>query len=174
MNSPQSEVDTSEQNFSTRLLYLLTDGICGLSVAAIVVVVLIQVVGRLIDAPFSWTEELIRACFIWMVFAGVAASIRHADAARVTVLLNYFPKAVRGTALPIYVLCNLVFSTLCIWTGFYLVRQQVVMNEQIATLGIPSWTVGMILPLSAILSIFSLFQSLKKHHDIISAKEITL
>jgi C4-dicarboxylate transporter, DctQ subunit len=174
MNSPQSELDTSEQNFSTRLLYLLTDGVCGLSVAAIVVVVLIQVVGRLIDAPFSWTEELTRACFIWMVFAGVAASIRHADAARVTVLLNYFPKAVSGTALPIYVLCNLVFSTLCIWTGFYLVRQQVVMNEQIATLGIPSWTVGMILPLSAILSIFSLFQSLKKHHDIISAKEMNL
>ena len=107
MNSPQSELDTNEQNFSTRLLSLLTDGICGLSVAAIVVVVLIQVVGRLMDAPFSWTEELTRACFIWMVFAGVAASIRHADAARVTVLLNYFPKAVRESALPIYVLCNL-------------------------------------------------------------------
>ena len=172
MNSPQSELDTSEQNFCTRLLSLLTDGICGLSVAAIVVVVLIQVVGRLMDAPFSWTEELTRACFIWMVFAGVAASIRHADAARVTVLLNYFPKAVRESALPIYVLCNLVFSTLCIWTGFYLVRQQVVMNEQIATLGIPSWTVGMILPISAILSIFSLFQSLKIHRNIISAKEM--
>jgi len=172
MNSPQSELDTNEQNFSTRLLSLLTDGICGLSVAAIVVVVLIQVVGRLMDAPFSWTEELTRACFIWMVFAGVAASIRHADAARVTVLLNYFPKAVRESALPIYVLCNLVFSTLCIWTGFYLVRQQVVMNEQIATLGIPSWTVGMILPISAILSIFSLFQSLKIHRNIISAKEM--
>ena len=172
MNSPQSELDTSEQNYSTRLLYLLTDGICGLSVAAIVVGVLIQVVGRLMDAPFSWTEELTRACFIWMVFAGVAASIRHADAARVTVLLNYFPKAVRESALPIYVLCNLVFSTLCIWTGFYLVRQQVVMNEQIATLGIPSWTVGMILPISAILSIFSLFQSLKIHQNIISAKEM--
>jgi TRAP-type C4-dicarboxylate transport system permease small subunit len=172
MKSPQSELNTSKQNFGTRLLYLLTDGICGLSVAAIVVVVLIQVVGRLMDAPFSWTEELTRACFIWMVFAGVAASIRHADAARVTVLLNYFPKAVRKSALPIYVLCNLVFSTLCIWTGFYLVRQQVVMNEQIATLGIPSWTVGMILPISAILSIFSLFQSLKIHRNIISAKEM--
>ena len=119
-------------------------------------------------------EELRRACFIWMVFTGVAASIRHADAARVTVLLNYFPKFVKNSALPIYVLCNLIFSTLTIWTGLYLVRQQVVMHEHIATLGVPSWTVGIVLPLSAALSIFSLIQSLKLHRNIIAVTEISM
>ena len=92
MSSPQSEKIDGRSHINSQILGILTDGICGLTVAAIVVVVLIQVVGRLMNSPFSWTEELTRACFIWMVFAGVAASIRHADAARVTVLLNYFPK----------------------------------------------------------------------------------
>ena len=156
-----------------RMLLLLTDGICGLAVAAIVIVVLIQVAGRLVGSPLAWTEELTRACFIWMVFAGVAAGIRHADAARVTVLLHYFPKAIHRLALHIYVLCCLSFFLLSAWTGWYLVKQQVVMNERIATLGWPSWTIGIILPASAVLSIFGLIQSVRTHRAILAATEIT-
>lgn len=170
--------DTSSQMTSSTttsaaqtLLQWLTDGVCGLAVAGIVGVVLMQVLGRLMDAPFSWTEELTRACFIWMVFAGMAASVRHADAARVTVLLRYFPSFVKQLALPIYVLCNLVFFVLTAWTGWSMVRQQVMMNEQIATLGWPGWVVGIILPAAAVLSIFSLFQSLRTHRAAIAAAD---
>lgn len=154
-----------------KLLEWLTDGVCGVAVAGIVGVVLMQVLGRLMDAPFSWTEELTRACFIWMVFAGMAASVRHADAARVTVLLRYLPRFIRNSALPIYVLCNLGFFALTAWTGWSMVRQQVMMNEQIATLGWPGWVVGIILPAAAVLSIFSLFQSLRMHRAAIAATD---
>lgn len=155
----------------SRLLTLMTDDVCGVAAAAIVVVVLVQVAGRLLDAPFSWTEELTRACFIWMVFSGIAASIRHADAARVTVLLRYFPGFIRRSALHIYVACSLGFFLLTVWTGWYMVRQQVVMNEQIATLGWPSWVVGVIVPVSAVLSIFSLWQSLRAHRSSIAVTD---
>lgn len=158
-------------NLASRLLLLMTDGVCGVAVAAIVLVVLVQVGGRLLDAPFSWTEELTRACFIWMVFSGIAASIRHADAARVTVLLQYFPGFIRRSALPIYVACSLTFFTLSVWTGWYMVRQQIVMNEQIATLSWPSWVVGVIVPASAVLSIFSLWQSLRTHRSNIAVTD---
>ena len=157
--------------WADKLLQWLTDGVCGLAVAGIVGVVLMQVLGRLMDAPFSWTEELTRACFIWMVFAGMAASVRHADAARVTVLLRYFPGFVKQLALPIYVMCNLVFFVLTAWTGWSMVRQQVMMNEQIATLGWPGWVVGIILPAAAVLSIFGLFQSLRTHRSAIAATD---
>lgn len=157
-----------------RLLSWLTDGVCGTAVAGIVCVVLIQVVGRLMDAPFSWTEELTRACFIWMVFAGMAASVRHADAARVTVLLRYFPAFVKRCALAIYVLCSLAFFGLTAWTGWAMVRQQLMMNEKIATLGWPGWIVGMILPVAAVLSIFSLVQSLRTHRAVIAASDDAL
>lgn len=156
---------------TTRLLGLLTDGVCGIAVAAIVFVVLTQVAGRLLGMPFSWTEELTRACFIWMVFSGIAASIRHADAARVTVLLQYFPRFIRRQALFIYAACSLIFFTLTIWTGWYMVRQQVVMNEQIATLGWPSWVIGMVVPASAALSVLGLWQSLRTHRAVISVAD---
>ena len=155
----------------SRMLSLMTDGVCGVAVAAIVFVVLLQVAGRLLDVPFSWTEELTRACFIWMVFSGLAASIRHADAARVTVLLRYFPRFIQRSALSIYVACSLIFFLLTAWTGWYMVKQQVVMNEQIATLGWPSWVVGVIVPASAVLSIFSLWQSLRTHRSTIAVTD---
>jgi C4-dicarboxylate transporter DctQ subunit len=150
---------------------LLTDGVAGLAVAAIVVVVLVQVAGRLLGVPFSWTEELTRACFIWMVFSGIAATTRHADAARVTVLLGYLPRFIRRAALPIYVACSLAFFGLTVWTGWYMVRQQVNMNEQIATLGWPSWVVGVIVPASAVLSILGLLQSLRTHRAAIAVTD---
>ena len=156
---------------TTRLLGLLTDGVCGIAVAAIVFVVLAQVAGRLLGMPFSWTEELTRACFIWMVFSGIAASIRHADAARVTVLLQYFPRFIRRQALFIYAACSLTFFALTIWTGWYMVRQQVVMNEQIATLGWPSWVIGVVVPASAVLSVLGLWQSLRTQRAVISVAD---
>ena len=172
MSSPLSPDQIADRpTLASRLLLLLTDGVCGVAVAAIVLVVLVQVAGRLLDAPFSWTEELTRACFIWMVFSGIAASIRHADAARVTVLLQYFPGFIRRSALPIYVACSLTFFMLTVWTGWYMVRQQVVMNEQIATLSWPSWVIGVIVPASAVLSIFSLWQSLRTHKSTIAVTD---
>lgn len=166
-----SESVQNRPSAASHLLNLLTDGICGIAAAAIVLVVFVQVVGRLLDAPFSWTEELTRACFIWMVFSGVAASIRHADAARVTVLLQYFPNFIRRRALAIYVACNLIFFVLTAWTGWYMVKQQVLMNEQIATLGWPSWVIGVIVPVSAVLSLFSLWQSLHTHRSVIAVTD---
>ena len=156
---------------ATRVLVFFTDGVCGIAVAAIVCVVLTQVAGRLLGMPFSWTEELTRACFIWMVFSGIAASIRHADAARVTVLLRYFPRFIRRQALFIYAACSLTFFSLTIWTGWHMVRQQVVMNEQIATLGWPSWVIGVIVPASAVLSLLGLWQSLRTHRAVISVAD---
>ncbi len=157
--------------FAPRLLSALTDGITGVAVSAILVVVLVQVAGRLLDSPLPWTEELTRACFIWMVFAGIAASMRHADAARVTVILGYLPGFVRRLALPIYCACALVFFGLSAWTGWSMVKQQFAMNERIATLGWPTWVVGIIVPLSSLLAIAGLVQSLRTHRATLSATE---
>lgn len=170
-SSGSTNQNQAEPTLATKVLVFFTDGVCGIAVAAIVFVVLTQVAGRLLGMPFSWTEELTRACFIWMVFSGIAASIRHADAARVTVLLRYFPRFIRRQALFIYAACSLTFFLLTIWTGWHMVRQQVVMNEHIATLGWPSWVIGVIVPASAVLSVLGLWQSLRTHRAVISVAD---
>jgi C4-dicarboxylate transporter, DctQ subunit len=148
----------------------LIDAAAGLAAAAIVVVVLIQVVGRIAHAPVSWSEELTRALFIWMVFLGMASSMRSADAARITMLMERV-RWLRPLALPLYLAGCLAFFALMCWTGIGLVRTQFVMNESIATLGWPSWVVGIVMPVSAVIAALATIGSLRDHRDVISARK---
>lgn len=141
----------------------LTDIVCGVSAAGTVLVVLAQVISRLVATPLPWSEELTRACFIWMVFMGLASSMRHADAARVTIFLQPLPRLVRRLALPVYLLSSIGFFALMAWTGAAMVHQQVAMNETIATLGCPSWVIGMVIPASAVIAILCTIASLREH-----------
>ena len=139
----------------------------GLFAAAIVVVVLTQVVSRLRNVPVAWSEEMTRALFLWMIFIGVASSMRHADAARVTVLMGA-SAFLRRLALPVYLAGCLTFFVLMAWTGVAMVRQQVMMNETIATLAIPSWFIGIVMPLSALIAIIGTLASLRDHRGAIA------
>lgn len=140
-----------------------------LAMAGIVLVVLVQIAGRLSGRPLPWTEELTRGLFIWMIFVGMAASMRHADAARVTVALQWLERPLRRIALPIYLTACLGFFALMAWTGIGMVRQQVAMNETIATLGWPSWVIGAVVPVSALVAIVCTLASLRDSRHIIAA-----
>ena len=151
-----------------RILAWLTDGLCGFAVFGVVLVVLAQVISRLLGYPVKFSEELTRALFIWMVFTGIAAGMRHADAARVTIFMEKAPVYLHRLALPIYFLFGLGFFVLMGWMGWRMVNQQLMMNEMIATLGWPSWIIGMVMPLSAVLSLLCMIDSLYEHKNTIA------
>lgn len=147
----------------------LIDAAAGLAAAAIVIVVLIQVVSRLSNAPVPWSEELTRGLFIWMVFIGMASSIRAADAARITLLLERV-RWLRRLALPIYVAGCLVFFAVMFWAGLGMVRQQMMMNEMIATLGWPSYVIGAVMPVSALVAAVGVLGSLRDKRRVIAVE----
>ncbi len=165
MNQSQPDQRSPAYGLSAyrRALAIVTDGVCGLAVLGIVLIVLIQVFARLSGSSIKFSEELTRALFIWMVFIGIAASIRHADAARVTVMMEMLPVPLRRLSLPIYLFSGIGFFTLMGWTGWKMVSQQMMMNEMIATLGWPSWVIGSVMPLSALLCILCMLDSLHEH-----------
>lgn len=149
----------------------LTDAICCLAAAGTVLVVLAQVASRLLGAPISWSEELTRALFIWMIFMGLASSMRRADAARVTVFMQALPRPLRRLSLPIYMGCSIGFFVLMAWMGTRMVRQQLAMNESIATLGWPSWVIGLVIPVSAVIAILCTLASMRDHGAAIALSE---
>ena len=164
MHPPLAEMrEAAAPASSTGWLEKLTDGICCLAAAGTVFVVLAQVVSRLRGAPLPWSEELTRALFIWMVFMGLASSMRRADAARVTIFLQALPPFLRRISLPIYLVCSIGFFVLMAWMGGRMVQQQLAMHESIATLGWPSWVIGMVMPVSAVIAILCTFASLRDH-----------
>ncbi|MDH4440173.1 MAG: TRAP transporter small permease [Rhizobium sp.] len=144
-----------------------TDVAAGIAVFGILLVVLTQVASRMLNVPVSWTEEATRYLFVWMIFLGLAAGFRTVETARVTVLLAMMPKVVRRLALPIYVLSCFVFFVLTGWTGYHLVQQQFMMNETAATLAVPMWLIGTIMPLSSVLAVLAIIESLRTRRDLI-------
>lgn len=154
----------------SRLVTSIADVGSGIAALMVILIVLTQVVGRLLNMPFSWTEEATRVFFMWMVFLGMGASMRTADAARVTVFLNWMPKFCEPLFMPIYVVSCVAFFTLMGWTGVGMVRQQLMMNETFATLSIPTWIVGLMMPVSALIGILAVISSVKNYRDVIDAK----
>jgi C4-dicarboxylate transporter DctQ subunit len=61
----------------------------------------------------------------------------------------------------VYLLSTLGFFALMLWTGVRMVRQQLAMNETIATLGWPSWVVGAVVPVSALVALACTLASLR-------------
>lgn len=159
-------MSTSSSTFD-RLLKGLSDIAAGLAAFGILLVVLLQVGSRLLDMSVSWTEEATRYLFVWMIFLGLAAGFRTVETARVTVLLAMFPRAIRRLSVPIYVLSSVSFFVLMGWTGCKLAWQQFAMNETAATLAIPMWLIGTIMPLSAILAVLGIIDSLRRRRHLI-------
>lgn len=150
-----------------RLLKSMTDIAAGVAAFGVLVVVLLQVAGRLLGAPVSWSEEATRYLFVWMIFLGLAAGFRTVETARVTVLLALFPRAIRRLSVPIYATSSIAFFLLAGWTGYKLARQQFMMNETAATLAVPMWLIGTIMPVSAVLAILAIIESLRHRRDLI-------
>ncbi|MBW8381221.1 MAG: TRAP transporter small permease subunit, partial [Youngiibacter sp.] len=71
------------------------DALAGIATGSIVITVLIQIIGRLVNNPAPWTEEGTRFIFIWIIFLGIGMGFRKAESARVTIMVGYAPSIVR-------------------------------------------------------------------------------
>lgn len=153
------------------LVRIVADVSAGLACGGILVVVLMQVAGRLLGHPLPWTEEAVRFLFVWMVFLGLAAGFRTVESARVVVFLAYGRRVFQHLAVPIYVCSTVLFFVLMGWTGTTLVRQQIMMRETAATVPIPMWVIGLIMPVSAVVAILAIIDSVRHRRDLIALPE---
>lgn len=153
---------------------VIADIAAGVACAGVLIVVLVQVAGRLSGYPLPWTEEATRFLFIWMVFLGLAAGFRTVESARVVVFLVMGRRLFQHLAVPIYVGSSVFFFGLMGWTGYTLMRQQIMMHETAATLPIPMWLIGMVMPVSAIIAILAIIESLRTRRDLIALPELGL
>jgi len=147
-----------------RTITRLADYAGGFAAFGILLVVLLQVSSRLLSIPVAWTEEATRYLFIWMIFLGIAAGFRTVEMARVTVFLAAWPVRLRRFSVWIYVVSSVLFFLLLAWTGLNLVRQQYMMNETAATLVVPMWLIGAVMPISAGLAIVAIIDSLRTRY----------
>lgn len=154
-----------------RTVNRIPDYVAGISTLAMLISVIIQIVTRLIGHPVAWTEEGTRFLFIWMIFLGIAAGFRRAESARVTYFVKLMPHFVQRLAPAIYLVATLSFFVLMLVTGTDLVMQQVRGDEMGSALMIPMWTVGICVPISAVLGILGVLESVLLHPESLKTEE---
>ncbi|PSW22117.1 TRAP transporter small permease [Photobacterium sanctipauli] len=138
----------------------LENTIACILLAVMVTAIFLQVVTRTLDISLSWTEELARYCFIWLVYIGVsfAASRKsHIKIDAVAMLLD--PKEKKYLSL----LSDLVFFAFSCFILFH--STQMVMNllylgQTSPALGLPMWIVYLAGPVGFALTAFRLLQQM--------------
>ncbi|RSL31452.1 TRAP transporter small permease [Salibacterium salarium] len=133
-----------------------SDFTAGTITITLLIVVLIQVIGRLLEQSSPWTEELTRYVFIWMIFLGVALGFRKDESPRITFFVNKLPRKVQKVISLLTIIITFAFFIFLFFTGINLMGQQ--MNETSPVLRITVAWIGLCIPLCACLSMFNFTQ----------------
>lgn len=160
-NTESKSITFARKFFKT--LNGFVDLAAGTATFLIIVTVVIQILGRSLRNPAPWTEEATRFIFIWLIFLGISMGFRQGESARVTILLEYLPKGVAKFSTYIYVVFSMGFFAFMILYGYRVMMQQVNMNEMGSAMRIPMWTIGASVPVSGVLGIFGILESILFH-----------
>ena len=162
------------------ILWKVTEGIIFLNVMTMLIVVIIQVVGRTFSSSLPWTEELTRYCFLWTVNFGMTIGLLEASHASVTIVFCAFKKhheLAGKIRMWIYFISCFVFFLLASYWNLGMTRRQMGNYETSPALGLPMYYVTLPLFICDILAILALIQSVffeKEAKDIISLKTIEI
>ena len=143
----------------------LEDALLVVFVTGMIVVILIQIIGRIVGNPFPWTEESSRYLFLWMMFVALAAGFNRCESARVTLLLRIGPKWLKKFSEVLYAFCVIAFFIVMFIYGLDVVFQQIAWEEMGTALLIPMWTIGICQPVGAVLGIIGTVQNFLEYHD---------
>ena len=135
---------------------LLDYMVAGLFAATIVVVVL-QVVSRyLLDNSFTWTEELSRYLFTWIIFLGAALGLRDQSHLKIDFFVAHFPQKVRQVVDTVHYVLITIFLLIVAIFGFQWVGETAGTRSPALSLPV-NWVLYGALPCGALLGIFYLF-----------------
>ena len=143
----------------------LENVIAGLSLTGILIVVIIQIVGRTVGTPMPWTEEGTRYLFLWMMWVALASGFSKVESPRVTFFVSLFPQIFRKLCSCIYIAVNFFIFGFILYYGGQIFFMQMRMNEMGAAILIPMSVIGICLPVAGILGMLGVVQSVLEYRS---------
>ncbi|UOQ45067.1 TRAP transporter small permease [Halobacillus salinarum] len=138
-------------------------------------VIFLQVVMRVSGNSLSWSEELGRYCFIWLVYIGISYGVKKQRHIKVEVGLLLLKE--KGK-LVVAMLANLLFLVFCFFVmyyGFDIASQLLSFGQKSPALHIPMGAVYMATPIGFGLSAIRLIQNLiAQFKMLIGKKEVEI
>ena len=112
--------------------------ICVFLMSLMTVLIFAQVIMRYVfHSSLSWSEELSRYVFIWLIYIGVSYGSKQMKHLKIEAGLSIFPSAVRPYIVIIGDILFLVFSIFIIFTSSIVVNKQMMLGQSSPALGIP-------------------------------------
>ena len=137
----------------------IEDILCGGTLAALLLIVLLQVICRMLGIIVAWTEETTRFLFLWMMFIAVAAGFNRAESARVVVLIQKFPVSWQKVCASAYYIVSIAFFLFMLIYGTDLSLQKFKFNEMATAIAVPMGFIMISVPISGLLGIIGTIQS---------------
>lgn len=144
--------------------------IAGSTLFGILVIVLVQIIGRCIGKPIAWTEEGTRYLFLWMMWVALAAGFSKVESPRVTFFVSIMPKVARMFCKYFYIVVNVLMFGFIVVYGLELLNQQMMMNEMGAAILIPMAFIGVCVPIAGVFGLIGIWQSVLEYKDSIHIK----
>ncbi|MGM0904087.1 MAG: TRAP transporter small permease [Bacillota bacterium] len=124
-----------------------------------VAVIFLQVVMRQLDHSLSWSEELARYCFIWLIYIGISFGVKEQKHVKIDALLVFLNK--KGQAL-LHFIANLFFMAFALYVlifGYELANQLLQFGQKSPANQIPMGFVYMATPFGMGLTLIRLVQN---------------
>ena len=114
--------------------------ICIVLMSVLSVVLFIQVFFRYVmGASLSWSEELARYMFIWLVYVGIAYGCKVMRHIKIDAGLYCFPKKARKSVVILGDIIFLVFCVVIVYYAWQLERKQIMFGQLSPAMQIPMW-----------------------------------
>jgi TRAP-type C4-dicarboxylate transport system permease small subunit len=128
--------------------------------SVMVSVIFIQVVMRTLGHSLSWSEELGRYCFIWLVYIGISYGVKKQRHIKVDVVLMLLKDKGR---IVLNIIANLLFMVFCVytvWIGTDIAMKILEFGQKSPALQIPMGIIYMAAPVGMALSIIRIIQNI--------------
>ena len=124
-----------------------------------VAVIFLQVVLRQLDQSLSWSEELARYCFIWMIYIGISLGVKEQKHVRIDAVLFMLREKGQIVLLFIANLFFMAFALFVIIYGYEVANQLLQFGQKSPANQIPMGFVYMATPVGMGLTLIRLIQN---------------
>lgn len=128
------------------------------------VIIFIQVIARyLLHNSLSWSEELARYLFIWIIYLGISYGCKMMKHIKIDACMALFPKKMRPYVELIGIFIFFAFAVYVAVTGFNLTMKQIPLNRKSPAMSLPMQYVYAAPAVGMFLSAIRLAQALFAH-----------
>lgn len=116
--------------------------ICVALLSAMTLILAVQVFMRYVmGASLSWSEELARYLFIWLIYLGISFGARQMRHIKIDAALKLFPSGMRPGVVILGDILFLFFALYVVWTSWSVIERQLMLGQTSPAIGVSMWIV---------------------------------